>query len=89
MFLNEQLVSEATPSKIAAIALLIAEFDWDSRKSGIIKANTGSKNVGYYQVYDLKEMAGRNMLLNVKPLVFDDSVRHEEGGSPCYFHGFF
>ena len=90
MFLNDQLVSEQTPSKIVAIALPIDEFDWDKcAKSGIIKANNGSKNAGYYQVYDLKEMEGRNMRVYVKPLVVDDSVRHEEGGAPCYFHGVF
>ena len=82
MFLNDQLVSEPTPNKIAAIALPIAEFDWDScAKSGIIKANNGSKNAGYYQVYKLKENAGRNMIVYVKPLVVDDSVRHEDGGA--------
>ena len=90
MFLNDQLVSEATPSKIAAIALPIDEFDWDKcAKSGIIKANNGSTNAGYYQVYELKEMSGRNMIVYVKPLVVNDSVRHEEGGAPCYFQGVF
>ena len=90
MFLNDQLVSEPTPSKIAALALPIAEFDWDKcAKSGIIKANNGSKNAGYYQVYELKENAGRNMIVYVKPLVVDDSVRHEDGGAPCYFQGVF
>ena len=90
MFLNDQLVSEATPSKIAAIALPINEFDWDKcAKSGIIKANNGSTNAGYYQVYELKEMSGRNMIVYVKPLIVNDSVRHEEGGAPCYFQGVF
>ena len=61
MFLNDQLVSETAPSKIAAVALPIAEFDWDKcAKSGIIKANNGSKNAGFYQVYDLKEVSGHN-----------------------------
>ena len=47
MFLNDQLVSEPTPSKIAALALPLGEFDWDKcAKSGIIKANNGSKNAG-------------------------------------------
>ena len=90
MFLNDQLVSEPTPSKIAALALPLGEFDWDKcAKSGIIKANNGSKNAGYYQVYELKENAGRNMIVYVKPLVVDDSVRHEDGGAPCYFQGVF
>ena len=84
MFLNDQLVSEPTPSKIAAIALPIAEFDWDKcAKSGIIKANNGANNAGYYQVYELKENAGRNMIVYVKPLVVNDSVRHEDGGAPA------
>ena len=29
------------------------------------------------------------MIVYVKPLVVDDSVRHEDGGAPCYFQGVF
>ena len=89
MFLNDQLVSEQTPSKIVALALPLDEFDWDKcAKSAIIKANNGSENAGYYQVYDQRDGRSEHAIVYVKPLVVDDSVRHEDGGA-CYFHGVF
>ena len=90
LFMTDQLVSTLKPSEVRAVGLPLDEFDWDNcAKSGVIKVKVGTTVAGYYQVYDAKEVSGRNMTVYVKPIEFDDSAALEEGGCPCYFQGVF
>lgn len=90
MFLNNQLVGITQPALVECIGLPLQDFDWDTCiKSGVIKANNGAHEAGYYQVFKIKEMAGRNMLVYVKPIWFDMDQALTEGGIPCYFQGVF
>ncbi len=58
--------------------------------SGVVKVNVGANNAGYYQVYDLKINGGRNAILYVEPIKFDDTyILEEDTGTPVYFQGVF
>lgn len=91
MFLGAQLNSITQPSSLRCIAFSESGFNWDAcLKSGVVKVNVGANNAGYYQAYNLKVNSGRNVLLYVKPIEFDDSkVLEEDTGTPVYFQGVF
>ena len=91
MFMNDQLVSTTDPHEIGAIAFCPFDFDWDKcAYSGIIRARSGSRNAGFYQVYDYNLMENRMMILYVKQVQVEDGVTlGYDSGCPCRFQGVF
>lgn len=91
MFMNDQLVSTTDPHEIAAIAFSPFDFDWDKcAYSGVIRARSGGRTAGFYQIYDYSLMENRMMILYVSQIKVEDGVTlGYESGCPCRFQGVF
>ena len=91
MFMNSQLVAVTDPHEIAAIAFCPFDFEWDEcAYSGVIRARSGSRTAGFYQVYDYSLIENRMMILYVSQIKVEDGVTLGfESGCPCRFQGVF
>jgi hypothetical protein len=76
---------------IDSIGLPEGDFEWSGcAKSGIVKIMNGARLAGYFQVFDVVQNEGRNVLLKVKLLELGDDFNvNYESGTPLYFHGVF